>query len=946
MNSSYNGLTFVRRAARTIFGKRGARRRDIQAKNPESGCALWLCCLTLLLAAPATPAFSQQRVYFVDGYHGGIYGHYPVEWKTRFITDELEAHPEWRICLEIEPETWDTVALRTPADYARLKAIATDRRVEFTNPTYAQPYCYNISGESLIRQFGYGMRKIRSHFPDVEFVTYAVEEPCFTSCLPQILRLYGFEYASLKCPNTCWGGYTAPYGGELVNWTGPDGSSILTSPRHACEELQENSVWQTTAWGNEKEYLDACIAYGIAHPVGMCFQDAGWKYGPWIGSGDSIRNNSTYVTWREYFEQVTDRTTTDDYRMPQEDVRVSLMWGSQVLQRIAQQVRQSENRLLQAEKAGVIAHLTNGYRYEQATLDEAWRTLMLAQHHDSWIVPYNGLHKQGTWAQHIRRWTAATDALCDGVIAQAQQSFAGDGNGGKAGGIGKKDSKNGGENETDGKGEAFGDRREVYLRVSNTLGTARRQTVSAPLPEGFGDGSLTVEDARGKQVEHYVVATVGQPRIVFRADVPAFGYATYRIGRGKQAAAKKGTGAAEKRIATTGKGTAEKGFATTGKGTGTAQQGTAARPQQGEYVLENDMYRIVIDPAKGGVITSLVARKEGGKEFAEAQGKRAFGELRGFFYDEGRFHSSAEAPAEVTVVCDNALEKSVRICGKFASHPFTQTVTIRKGERKIDFDLRIDWQHNVGIGAFRQKDAFNNNHRAFYDDRFNLNILFPVDLDAPALYKDAPFDVCKSTLENTHFTTWDNIKHNIVLHWVDLAERDGGYGMALLSDHTTSYSYGGDAPLGLTVQFSGNGLWGRDYPIDGPTHIRFAVVPHRKAWDAAGIQQESRSWNEPLLCTLLPHAATGDTSLIDVTGSGYELTAAYLEGDQIVVRLFNADGDAAPRKIRFGFPLSKAEQTDLNGTAKARCDIRKRGHGAEIELAMPRFGLTTLRLTK
>ena len=25
-----------------------------------------------------------QQAYFVDGYHGGIYGHYPVKWKTQF----------------------------------------------------------------------------------------------------------------------------------------------------------------------------------------------------------------------------------------------------------------------------------------------------------------------------------------------------------------------------------------------------------------------------------------------------------------------------------------------------------------------------------------------------------------------------------------------------------------------------------------------------------------------------------------------------------------------------------------------------------------------------------------------------------------------------------------------------------------------------------------------
>ena len=149
-------------------------------------------CLALLLLASGTPVRSQQRVYFVDGYHGGVYGHYPVAWKTRFITDQMAAHPEWRIGLEIEPETWDTVEVRTPADYARFKAIAADRRVEFTNPSYAQPYCYNISGESIIRQFGYGMRKIRSHFPDVEFVTYSVEEPVLhqlPAANPETLRV-------------------------------------------------------------------------------------------------------------------------------------------------------------------------------------------------------------------------------------------------------------------------------------------------------------------------------------------------------------------------------------------------------------------------------------------------------------------------------------------------------------------------------------------------------------------------------------------------------------------------------------------------------------------------------------------------------------------------------------------------------------------------------------
>ena len=34
------------------------------------------------------------HIYFVDGYHGGIYGHYPVKWKTQFIVDQLAMHPD------------------------------------------------------------------------------------------------------------------------------------------------------------------------------------------------------------------------------------------------------------------------------------------------------------------------------------------------------------------------------------------------------------------------------------------------------------------------------------------------------------------------------------------------------------------------------------------------------------------------------------------------------------------------------------------------------------------------------------------------------------------------------------------------------------------------------------------------------------------------------------
>ncbi|MDN3669826.1 hypothetical protein QWY93_10870 [Echinicola jeungdonensis] len=68
------------------------------------------------------------------------------------------------------------------------------------------------------------------HFSKFTYSTYSSEEPCFTCDLPQILKSFVFKYAVLKNPNTCWGGYTRGFGGELVSWRGPDGAFIKTGP--------------------------------------------------------------------------------------------------------------------------------------------------------------------------------------------------------------------------------------------------------------------------------------------------------------------------------------------------------------------------------------------------------------------------------------------------------------------------------------------------------------------------------------------------------------------------------------------------------------------------------------------------------------------------------------------------------------------------------------------
>jgi alpha-mannosidase len=265
------------------------------------------------------------------------------------------------------------------------------------------------------------------------------------------------------------------------------------------------------------------------------------------------------------------------------------------------------------------------------------------------------------------------------------------------------------------------------------------------------------------------------------------------------------------------------------------------------------------------------------------------------------------------------------------------------GQSRIDFDLIVNWKKNVGIGEYRQGENWRDNRRAFTNDKFKLNVMFPVDLSTAKLYKNAPFDVCESDLTNTFFGTWDSIKHNVMLNWVDLVQKDGKYGFTLLTDHTTSYSYGEDSPLSLTAQYSGIGLWGPDYKITRPLKMKYAVIPHTDEWDKATVPTESNKWNEPLIAAFHKEITLTNKSFLDIDRSGYEVTACKIgDNGHILVRFFNAEGDESAREVSFGFPIAAVEEVDLNGNTITKVGI----DNGSVSLSMPRFGIKTLLIKR
>ena len=207
----------------------------------------------------------------------------------------------------------------------------------------------------------------------------------------------------------------AAFDAETVAWVGPDGTSIAAVPRYACEELVR--TWETESVTGSAEFSRKCVANGIPHPAGNCFQDLGWAARPKV-TGAHIR----FVTWREYMRQVVE-PPKKQWRFSPEDILTTLPWGEKTLQTVAQQVRSAENRLLVAEKMASMASALHGSQFPAERLHRAWEQLLWSQHHDAWITATTRTGRQA-WAFQVASETMETEEISAAIIGSSAEALS------------------------------------------------------------------------------------------------------------------------------------------------------------------------------------------------------------------------------------------------------------------------------------------------------------------------------------------------------------------------------------------------------------------------------------------------------------------------------------------------------------------------------------------
>ncbi|CAN5869101.1 hypothetical protein BH24CHL4_BH24CHL4_21940 [soil metagenome] len=320
---------------------------------------------------------------------------------------------------------YEKLAVEAPGTLAELRQAIHDGTIEVVGASYAQPYGLFHGGESNVRQRVYGARTVR-RLLGVWPKTFWEEEFDFFPQLPQMLTSTGFEYASLFFQ---WTWHTPEIPREslpAVWWEGLNGSRLLTATRNALNLHQ----WPEDFAGlldsdTPREMPAAGIVQWLElmpSPDWMCRSEL---LLPQLQAlQDDPRFEIRPVTMSEYLEIARPHAEVRRYGLDDVFHGLSLGKNGDVFRALS---AKGEHNALAAEAistlAGFLGRLYPAWDvYPTWEIEEAWRELMVGQHHENdeceGLVGHIG-------SQYYDKSLALTDHVVDRTLPHLASGFSG-----------------------------------------------------------------------------------------------------------------------------------------------------------------------------------------------------------------------------------------------------------------------------------------------------------------------------------------------------------------------------------------------------------------------------------------------------------------------------------------------------------------------------------------
>ena len=341
-----------------------------------------------------------------------------------------------------------------------------------------------------------------------------------------------------------------------------------------------------------------------------------------------------------------------------------------------------------------------------------------------------------------------------------------------------------------------------------------------------------------------------------------------------------------------------------------------ARDDEG-FVLDNGRLRAAL--SRDGTLLSLVEVASGREAMAAPGNALELYEDRPTafeawdldpFHLETRSDCPAATSAEVTLAdplrAELAFERPIGRRSRML-----QTVRLDAESGRLEFQCAIDW----------------------HEDRRALKVRFPVAVHAPRATYEMQFGVVERP---THYSTRrDLAQFEVPGHrFADLSEH--GFGVALLSAATYGWSVHG-AEMRMTLLRSPR--WPDPEADVGHHELAFAIHPHRGGWQEAGVTAEALCFNAPLLLgegVGAPHSWFST----DAPGVLVDTVKRAEDGDELIVRLYEAHGARGTARLRVGVPFTKAWFTNLLEDRRAPAQVV----GDEVVIPFRPFEIVTVAL--
>jgi alpha-mannosidase len=567
---------------------------------------------------------------------------------------------------------WDT----HPQDRAYLRTLISQGRLELMGGTYNEPNTNLTSAESTIRNLVYGVGFQRDVLGGDPRTAWQLDVFGHDPQFPGLVADAGLDSSSWARgpfhqwgpmlwthePRTeGWGDPSAMQFSSEFEWLSPSGRGVLTHymPAHYSAGWQIDSK-PTLALAEQSVYDLFLLLKNVAATRNVLLP-VGTDYTPPAKWVTEIHRawNARYV-WprfvcglpREFFAAVRDQLDRAGLRPSPQTRDMNPVYTGKDVSFIdtKQAQRHAEALLVDAEIFATIA-AAHGAAYPHAAIDKAWRQLVYGAHHDA----ITGSESDQVYLDLLTGWREAYD-LAGGVLDRSLQHLSG---------------------QLAGAGVAPDGAAERSVVVFNPSSWSRcdlvRVRVEFPTPGSRGVTLRSEAEPLPVVLEHprqHADGTLAAVDVVFRAvDVPAVGYRTALLA-----------------------GTDEP-----------SPIGWQPVPAGSDPAIENDAYRLTVDPARGGCVSRLWDKRSGrellqpgrvGNEllvYEEYPAHPRFHEGPWHLLPKGApVHTSGQLPATSVLVERSPLGERVTVTGTVGPARYTQQLTLWHGTDRLDATTHID----------------------------------------------------------------------------------------------------------------------------------------------------------------------------------------------------------------------------------------------------------------